>query len=104
MIIQGSNVPLRIELDAEDDVKTLADISVALSLLDGTVLKHWNKSDCIISEDCGVIECPITQSESMDWTPTVCRIELKWVDDGRINFAYAEDKICAWADKEVLKV
>lgn len=101
MIIQGSNIPIKIELELPLPAST--DIALSL-MMPGYEIKHWDTEDMIISEDRKTIDAPITQEESMEWELGRCKIEFKWIDEDRnIMHAVAYDQIYPWQDKTMLE-
>lgn len=84
MIIQGTNRP--IILSFQDSMEDIKDIEVCLYGSENAFLKHWDIEDISI-EDKKVI-CPITQYESINFTPGKCHIEVKWMNEyGETCFA-----------------
>ena len=74
MIVQGTNIPIKLVFDTIP-----LDISVAL-VNEIAVLKHWDLEDLTVSEDGLEYTAPISQEESFYWEEGPCWIEVEWVD------------------------
>ena len=81
MIYQGQNSPLPIKISG--DISAVQNMSVLLH--NGVIgLKLWSYDDLNFSED--GIYAPMTETESMDFSTGMMKLEAKWLDpDGLIH-------------------
>ncbi len=99
MIIQGTNRPLVIKPIGAPDI---AFIRVSMWDENRDLIKVWNKEDMTFDER-GYIICPITEIESVQFYPGMCKIEINIKDaDGRkYMIPTINECIVAREDKEV---
>ncbi len=73
-IIQGTNSPIRLEVD--DDASDSIDISITLFDSSQNELKHWGINDVTIETN--IITCPLTQDDTMGFPlNSNCYLEAK---------------------------
>ena len=80
-IIQGTNTPIRIDIDDDEIMEQLestADFH-AMLVKESEPLLHWTKDDVVFT-DTG-FNLPLEQDETMELPPGSCKLEMKWLDE-----------------------
>ena len=99
-IIQGDNKPIVLTFD--ESVVNIKEFSAILC--NGTnILKSWDYNTVIIDND--TISLPLTQEETMEFTPKYIELEVKLVSNEDIEFFNKVNfEVIPRCDKTVFKI
>lgn len=89
MIVQGTNVPLSVEFDA--DVSEIPVLVATLWLKDGSKLKQWDKADMQVEGN--TVYLPLDEEETANIAPGFIALEIKGLDDANQTIFWEESMI-----------
>lgn len=82
-IIQGTNEPIRIDFEQEDDISDSLDFHVAIYTRNKDQIAHWTIDEMVM--DGQSVYCPLTQDETISMPTGAGYLEMKRTDgNGRL--------------------